>query len=176
MKVIVLTVIMFLFRQIQKIENDFDRSDCFRMYNCLQLLEETFNAFLMRRVVPALMICSPGIQVIAQYVCINHNISMPGFLIFPLMGLDASIANILIYTLASKVWSGSEKIRQSLRDNVIPFQKSKSLRKRQIASLSLLKIKFGSNYIDRGTSLNIQNFCFNQTMSLTLIKARKSTA
>lgn len=34
---------------------------------------------------------------------------------------------------------------------------------------TVLKIKFGSNFIDRGTPLVIQKFCLDQTMSLVLI-------
>lgn len=52
----------------------------------------------------------------------------------------------------------------------VPGLEGKKLIRRQVKGCSMLKVKFGSNFIDRGTPLVIQNFCINQTVSLTLIK------
>lgn len=148
---------------------------CIRLYKCIQVLEKSFNDFLMIRIVPALLIFSPGLQLIVQYVCINHHrdIPMPGFLVFPLIGGDAGINNILVFTLASGINIASERAIQGMRNKVIGLEQGKLLRRR-LRGCSVLKVKFGSNFIDRGTPLVIQNFCINQTVALTLIKSSKA--
>ncbi|OXA38752.1 hypothetical protein Fcan01_26387 [Folsomia candida] len=171
--VCLLTYFRVLHSQIAQIKKDQDMDTCIRLYRSIQILEKSFNDFLMVMIVPAMMICSPGIQLIVQYVCINHHkdIAMPGFLVFPTLGLDAGINNVLVFTLASHINIGSEKALQGMKEKVMGLEKRK-LMKRQIRACSVLKVKFGSNFIDRGTPLVIQNFCVNQTVALTLIKSR----
>lgn len=130
------------------------------------------NAFLKDRLLPGIMICSPLMQTAGMYVSINLHgeISMPGFLLFPIIAIDTGITNILVFTMASAVHNVSHRALTSLRRNSMKLPGMK-LSKRQMMAFSNLKIKFGSNFIDRGTPLVMQNFCINQTMSLTLIKS-----
>lgn len=120
----------------------------------------------MDRILPALMIIVPSMQVIVQYVCVVHHddIAMPGFLVFPLMGVDAIASNLLIYTFASFVHNDSEKLVKSLERKFFQGSTkwSRSFVKRMIKSLTVLKIKFGANFIDRGTPLIVQNFCITR--------------
>lgn len=53
----------------------------------------------------------------------------------------------------------------------VQFGGKRSLVTREIKACSVLKIKFGSNFIDNGTPLVIQDFCMNQTLNLLLISA-----
>lgn len=78
---------------------------------------------------------------------------MPGFLIFPLMGVTA----LYLY----------HSYQQGYR--IIRIRISRGILRRHILSCYALKVKFGSNFTDRGTALVIQNFCLHQTVSLTLI-------
>lgn len=75
---------------------------CIRLYKCIQILEKSFNDFLMGGIVPAMVICTPGRQLLVQDMCINHHkdIPMPGFLVFPLIGGDPVINNVFVFTLA----------------------------------------------------------------------------
>ncbi|OXA43273.1 hypothetical protein Fcan01_21973 [Folsomia candida] len=119
-----------------------------------------------------MLFCAPGVQLIAQYVCINHHaeIAMPGFLLFPLIGGDAGITNVLVFTLASYINIASERALQGMKDK-IRLLESKRFMIKQLRACSVLKVKFGSNFIDRGTPLVIQNFCISQTVTLSLIKS-----
>ncbi|OXA43101.1 hypothetical protein Fcan01_22054 [Folsomia candida] len=167
-----LTYFRILYSEISRIQQSDDVDACIRLYKCLQVLEKSFNDFLMYRMMPALLACAPGVQVIVQYVCINHHndIQMPGFLVFPLIGWNAGINNFLVYTLASGINIASETALQGMKNKVVGLRGQKLIR-RQLRACSLLKVKFGSNFIDRGTPLVIQDFCINQTVSLTLINA-----
>ncbi|OXA64469.1 hypothetical protein Fcan01_00363 [Folsomia candida] len=113
--------------------------------------------------------------IIAQYVTINHysDIAMPGFLAFPLIAVNCLTTNVVVFTLAAFVNSASEKVMESLGKKAGGLSGKKLLIKRQIRGCSVLKVKFGSNFIDRGTPLVMQTFCINQTVSLTLIKQGK---
>lgn len=133
------------------------------------------NVFLMVRVVPTVIICSITLQVISQYVCIklHDKIAMPGFLVFPLMCVDAFVVNVLVYSLASWVNSTSTEVLQSFERNTIQFGGRKSILAREIRACGVLKVKFGSNFIENGTPLVIQNFCLVQTLNLLLISGGK---
>ncbi|OXA40279.1 hypothetical protein Fcan01_24857 [Folsomia candida] len=162
--------------QIERIRTTPDLQACIKLYKYIQIYEKSFNAFLQPRVIPAIITCVPAIQIIALYVCLNHNedIEMPGFLVFPLLLVDGFGTVILIFTLASHVHNSSENVMQTLKKSVGKLTGNKSGLMRQIRSLSVLKIKFGSNFIDRGTPLVMETFCINQTVSLTLIKQGRS--
>ncbi|OXA64261.1 hypothetical protein Fcan01_00207 [Folsomia candida] len=150
-------------------------ANCIRLYRSIHLLEKSFNAFLMQRVLPAFMLVCTGIQIIGLYVGIMHHadIPMPGLLVFHLLGLDAAICSMLIFTMASFVHAKSSEVLQILGKTSVGITENtdRKLLRRELKSLSLMNVKFGSNFIDRGTPLNLQTFALNQTASLCLIKS-----
>ncbi|OXA61324.1 hypothetical protein Fcan01_00812 [Folsomia candida] len=98
---------------------------------------------------------------------------MPGFLIFPLLAIDTGIVNIAVYSLASNVYTKSEKILLSLGNKIDQRKKGKGrLINRQILSCSALRVEFVSNFFDRDTALVIQNFCIDEIVSVSLIGAK----
>lgn len=147
-------------------------SACLDIYRGVQVLEKMFNVFLKDQIVPGMVSCLPGIQIFSQYVCIklHSEIPMPGLLVFPMVLLDAVLNNILMFTLASSVNTLSGKILSSWRKALELFKRRTPIKK-QLKACTLMKIQFGSNYIDNGTPLVIQNFCLSQTLSLLLIKS-----
>lgn len=66
----------------------------------------------MLRVVPSVVGLIPMLQIVFQFVCIklHGKIAMPGFLIFPLILLDAVVTNAFVFTLASRVNSTSTEV------------------------------------------------------------------
>ncbi|XP_035708005.1 uncharacterized protein LOC118435717 [Folsomia candida] len=171
----ILTYFRVLLSQISIVKTPSDLHSCIKLYKSIQILEKYFNAFLLPRVIPVLITGVPILQIISLYVCLNHNqdIDMPGFLVFPLLLMEAAGTIIFVFTLASKINNSSETMVKFLKDGIRKGSGNKAHLKKEIKSLSLLKIKFGSNFIDRGTPLVIETFCINQTVSLTLIKHGK---
>lgn len=111
------------------------------------------------------------------YACINlhEELSKSGLVIIVIMGMDAIICNLVVFTLASQVHNSSLKIMRNLgRKSMALFGQGRSIAKRQLRACAILRVKFGSNFIDRGTPLVVETFCINQTMSLTLIKSGRS--
>lgn len=148
-----------------------DKKECLQFYRALQVLEKYMNAFLERRIVPVTMLTIPLNQIIGQYVsiCLHDTIPMPFFLMFPLIAVDTGVCNVLVFTLASWVHSGSLDVLRKLRR--LTCGRRNSVFAKNLKSCSLLKIKFGSNFIDRGTALVIQDFCMNQTANLVMINS-----
>lgn len=126
---------------------------------------------------PVILSCIPAIQIVGLYVCItlHEEIALPGFAIFPLLAIAATIHNILVITLAAMVNISSKRVLIILRLKIVGSNEGKmrKLLRRELAACGVLKIKFGNNFIDNGTPLVMQNFCINQTMSLCLVKAGK---
>lgn len=98
---------------------------------------------------------------------------MPGYLVFPLMGIDAGIFNVVVVSLASSIHGLSRKVLRSVTDRVMKLDIKRKVAKREFRACCNFKVKFGSNFIDRGTTLMIQNFCTNQTASLSLIQSNR---
>ncbi|OXA49376.1 hypothetical protein Fcan01_15930 [Folsomia candida] len=144
---------------------------CISKYRMIQLVEKIMNAFSMEQVVPSIVCGIPLLQIVLQYVIITMHgeIAMPVFLMFPATLFNAVVNNMLIFTLASWVYNSSVKVLRKLDMTILQYTRKSVIRK-QWKSCGRLKIKFGSNFIDGGTPLVIQNFCLNQTMSLILIK------
>lgn len=127
----------------------------------------------MARIVPVFITLVPTIQILTQYVCVmmHDEIPMPAFLIFPVIWVNVFVNNIFVFTLAS--WINNVSAR-TLREQVGALVKCRLSGRRshiikEVKACTVLKIKFGSNFIDKGTALVIQNFCLVQTMSLILI-------
>lgn len=160
--------------QIQSVRNEDDADDCIQFYRAIQVLEKYFNACPhIKRIIPLTVFITPTLQIITQYVCISLRdaVPLPGFLVFPLIAADTIINNVLILTLGSGVHSGSQKALQLLNRRKQRGLKPDRIIRRKVKSCSLLKIRFGSNFIDRGTPLVIQDFCMGQTVNLILINS-----
>ncbi|OXA47974.1 hypothetical protein Fcan01_17295 [Folsomia candida] len=121
-----------------------DQHSCLKLYRSIQILEKYMNGFLMARVAPMMVMSIPAIQI---------------------------ACGLLVYTFASWVSSTSTKVLQTHAGVTVQFGGKRSVLAREIRACGALKIKFGSNFIDNGTPLVIQNFCLNQTVNLLLISS-----
>ncbi|OXA41510.1 hypothetical protein Fcan01_23664 [Folsomia candida] len=162
-------------REIGKIRDTHDMKNCLKLYRQIQVLEKSLNAVLKDSILPSFVLGAPLIQIVSMFVCINlhEEIEMPGFVMFPMMWLDAIWANVFVFTLASCIHNVSKKLLQEIKNTGVWIENEKRLMKREMVAMSRLKIKFGSNFIDRTTPLTIQNFCWSRTMTLTLIWTKR---
>lgn len=142
-----------------------------KKYRGIQILEKYLNEWLKKVLVPTLITFVPALQILCQYVCIQmHNvIPMPGFPVVPLIIVDTIVVNILVFTLASYVCSSSTRVLLNIKGNTRKELRRSAIKK-DLKACSIMKIKFGTNFVDRGTPLVIQDFCLSQTMQLLLIK------
>ncbi|OXA53979.1 hypothetical protein Fcan01_11354 [Folsomia candida] len=160
--------------RIKETEISHNLSDCIHLYRSIQLLEKSFNSILMHRVIPPVMMLTAGIQIVGLYVYITHHKDIPthpGLLIFPLVGIEGIICNVLIFTVASFVYTSSLHVLRSLRKRAGNMRETKSwTASKELKSLTFMSVKFASNFVDGGTPLSIQTFCMNQIASLCLLQ------
>lgn len=147
-----------------------------RFYRRIQILEKHMNDITNVYILPALIIGVPLLQIVSQYVSItmHDDIPMPGFVLFPIMSVEAIITNVVVFTPASWVNGRSTRILARYARKITHCVR-KSVVVKERKACTMLKIKFGSNYVDQSTPLVIQNFCLNQTMSLILINTSRRT-
>ncbi|OXA54829.1 GTPase Obg [Folsomia candida] len=170
--VCILNYFEVLRRNVRHAEGAGELKACIEVYRGIQILEKLFNNFLMDRIVPGMLLLMPALQVLTQYVSVmmHEDIPMPLFLVFPIIWLNTVTNNILIFTLASWVNNTSTKVLKEQRSSIVK-QGFGAKRSTQVKACTVLKIKFGSNFLDRGTPLVIQDFCLNTTLSLILISS-----
>lgn len=153
-----------------KIQSDLHGLLIIQLYRYAQILDKSFNSFLSEQIIPAIMFCNPVIEIFSLFVCISYvnEVPMPGFLVFPFLLVASGVINIVIITLASRIYGLSRHLLTSL-ERMTLLKRSKLMR-RKLKACNKLKIEFGSNFIDNGTPVVLQNFCINQTLSLILLK------
>lgn len=166
---IVLQEIMLPYSLV-KIQSDLHGLLIIQLYRYAQILDKSFNSFLSEQIIPAIMFCNPVIEIFSLFVCISYvnEVPMPGFLVFPFLLVASGVINIVIITLASRIYGLSRHLLTSL-ERMTLLKRSKLMR-RKLKACNKLKIEFGSNFIDNGTPVVLQNFCINQTLSLILLK------
>ncbi|XP_035707910.1 uncharacterized protein LOC118435654 [Folsomia candida] len=143
-------------------------SESLRLYRGVQILEAQLNDYARIRVMPAFMSGVPFVEVLSLFVIIklHDQVPLPGFLLFPEGFITAGSALIVYETVAAILNTKSVQTIDIWKQR---FSRGKAKR-REVKSLRPLMVKFGSNYIDKGTPLITQDFCINQTVSMLLMK------
>ncbi|OXA48789.1 hypothetical protein Fcan01_16394 [Folsomia candida] len=146
-------------RDIRAAEKAAQFKSCTCIYRSIQILEKLFNGFLMLLILPSFMIFMPTLQVLLQYVCImmNNDIPKPAFLMFILVWMNVFVNNVLVFTLASWVNNVSIKVLKENEKAMIHMGHAtrRSAIMKEVKASTVLKIKFGSNFIDSGTPLGV---------------------
>lgn len=137
-------------------------------YRELQVLNRVMNSILLTKVTPTMVSVAPAIQVFGQYVCImlHKEIPYPQFILFPVTVWNSFACNMFFLSFASAMFGRSERVLKRMRG----LSANKKIRRKVRASWEL-RLKFGSNYVDQGTPLVIQDFCILQTVNLILMSA-----
>ncbi|OXA40072.1 hypothetical protein Fcan01_25179 [Folsomia candida] len=137
------------------------------IHRSLQVLEKQINQTLCTRVILATMMGAPINQIFCSYVLIKFWSYLPsaGFLTYPFAIFICVMSVVIFESLAAQMCIKSmDQCMNWLKEKGISY-----VSRRKIRSLQALRIKVGSNFIDRGTALVTQNFCINQTVSLLLM-------
>jgi hypothetical protein len=162
---------MIFYRKIVRTSNYKKHISCTKFARNMQILERILNNFLVYKITPLILVVGPYSQIFGIYTCIKFNSKFPFyvFMMFALICINAIVCNIVLFTFASWIQVQSQEAIVLWEKQCCKY-KRRSLLKKMIKTFVPLKIKFGSNFMDRGTALVIQNYVFNQTMSLLLIK------
>ncbi|OXA39733.1 hypothetical protein Fcan01_25595 [Folsomia candida] len=106
-----LTYLEILKGKILKSHTPQEICDSIQLYRAIFTLEKTMNKILQYRMVPAMIIFPPAIQIMTQYVSIklHSEIPMPGFLVYPILWMDCVICSVLIFSISAGVNTESER-------------------------------------------------------------------
>ncbi len=133
----------------------------------MQILEIHLNNYASVRIVPVFMFGVPLVEILSLFAIIKFHsqLPLPGFLILTEGFFTALTSTMVFETVASLLNTRSIEMLSVWRR--LGFKNK--VQRKKIRSQRPLKIRYGSNYIDQGTSLVSQDFCINQTVSLLLM-------
>jgi hypothetical protein len=143
-----------------------------RKYKEFQLLISMFNDIYQTNFFVNVMACGVFIIVSSGFFLISthhvDNLSVVTLLLLPITLTEYAIV-IIIFSLASKVWTNSIEFKLAWTRNHQMGNK-RSLSRKEQKSIQNLKIKVGaSNFIERNTPFILVSFCIEQTVSLLLV-------
>lgn len=141
------------------------RPSQFMLYRNLEVLERMLNNYGRGQLVPATLTIGPVVEIVSLFglIKMHAEIPFPGILVLP-MGFSGALCGVSLLEVASG------KLRTMSEDMLWSWQHGRSkYYRRKIQSMQPLTVRFGSNFIDKGTILATQNFCVNQTVSLLMM-------
>lgn len=138
-----------------------------KLYRNLQILEKQLNRTLSTRVIPAILVVVPAVEIFCTFVVIKLLRFLPSeeFYTYPYATFICVTVLMVFETFAAQLFVNSEQLCTDwLKEPGLT-----RLNRRRIRSLQPMRIKVGSNFVDRGSALITQDFCINQTVSLLLM-------
>lgn len=116
----------------------------------------------------------PNLQIFATFIVLSMKGRVPtyAYIGIGMLALETFLFNMIGFTVASFVNSKSIRVLGVLRNTCLTrggsFCKKKELVK-TLKSCRELRLYVGNNFVDRGTPLVMQSYCFSQLASLLLI-------
>ena len=141
------------------------------LWNQIQILERTFNAFQKEFRAPGFFTSLLLVQIGLQYVLIGYSrhLNMGDLILFIFFFVNSSSCIFMNYTLASWIYSHSKHLIGKWR-RLSPNKTRRGLHLKQLRAYRPLRVQFGSNFVDEGTPLVVQNFILVQTVNLLLMR------
>jgi hypothetical protein len=139
-------------------------------YRELQLLSHVFNNTYQIGVFAVYVAAAIGVIILSgSFMLIVYRESIPMFLCAAVINLTCYFLIGTFITFASHVWTTSDKIQISWKQN--PRLMKNPISRRTRLSVRNMKIKIGScNFIERMTPLVIISFCVEQTVTVVLLR------
>lgn len=141
-----------------------------RGYRKLQILEGVLNAACREKILPPFLVSFPLMQILATFVCIKFHDVMGGthFIFLVLLSLEAEILGLIYCTAEGVIYDKSETYLKGMKGVV----RSKEERK-MLKSYTPLRVRFGSNFLDRFTPLVFQKILCDTDDEFASFKVKK---
>lgn len=91
------------------------------------------------------------------------------FLMIPLLGLDTVLVMSVYAYVGGKITETSVSVRQRMIGRLVHGKDVKIIRL-QIETMHPVRMKFGTNFVEMQTLLNLLNFCMANTISVLLLR------
>ncbi|OXA49723.1 hypothetical protein Fcan01_15437, partial [Folsomia candida] len=144
-------------------------------YRVLYVVEKCFNDSyqdgIIAFTIPGLVTCL--IMVLCIVIRVSTLDGNVGLAVFPLIAVELVMLLGLFTRTGGNIYTTSGTILQNLRkrkhNKESFFKGRKSLEIKVLRSLPSLKVKFGQNFLEMATCINVLDFCVNRTVSLLLM-------
>lgn len=136
-------------------------------YRELQVFEKLLNSCIQGRICPAVVSACPIIEILGGFACIRlRQVLNPlEFAFFAMETLIVTVYGFVLISGAGKIYTGSLKWLRDCRAG----NENDRIKRRLLASLTPLKVRFGQNFVDGFTPLILQQFCTVQLANLLLV-------
>ncbi|OXA40179.1 Cytochrome bo(3) ubiquinol oxidase subunit 1 [Folsomia candida] len=158
-KSMLLNFLKILFPSISTGPTRISLSSRIELYRCLEIVGKELNHFGSSRIVPAVLIVCPMVQIFYTFVLIKFykTQSVGGIITYCTVVILCVLASMAFDTFASQIGVKSDQRRKE-------WGKERGLKKVErkiLTSLQPIRIRIGSNFVDRDTALmeiSIDNF------------------
>ncbi|OXA40244.1 hypothetical protein Fcan01_24886 [Folsomia candida] len=135
-------------------------------YREAHVLEQLLNSCTRTRIFPIFATTVPAFQIITAYACVKHYdvMEMTHLIAICLTMLDSTVFNLVLFIGSGKLY---EKAGAYLTGRMIRARGK--IETKFVKSLTPLKIRFGSNFVDELTALRVQHFCSIKIIDLLLL-------
>lgn len=146
-------------------------ADPLRRYKELLVWEKLMNACISGRMMAVVMAVIPVVQVLSScgLILVHSNVSLVqnAFLLFIM--IEAIVFVVFLLTAAGV---GYKKSIQWLQRQRAGRKWRERVWRKTIASFPPIKIHFGSNFVDPLTPLVVEDFCWDATISLVMLRKK----
>ncbi|XP_035707774.1 uncharacterized protein LOC118435592 [Folsomia candida] len=138
----------------------------------VKILESQFNTCFRKAFLPVLFFVVCFLNILSTFLCVSLGSSLfmelGKFIVFVVL-IDSLMIILIFGHLSGLVNQKSKKGLSYLnRQPHIVVERDGKIFTREVASCAPLKIRFGSNYVDRKTPLVMMSFCMKTTARLLL--------
>lgn len=163
---ILLSAIIILWNECKKCPDTLSA----RKYRNLMILEKLINSCVRARIFTIITMLCPILQIFGSYIIIKFHSSLEWSQLITVIMIDyyCILYNVMALGGAGSIHSKSCEWLIMTKNDCLEH-KSNKFRRREIKSMTPLRIWFGSNFVDHLTPLVIQHFCIGQTINLLLM-------
>lgn len=140
-------------------------------YRRLQIWEKLLNSFIKGRLMAHLMVGVSGIQIVIMIALIHRRNEM-GYgeiLCMSAVFLNTAFAQFLLLSACAETYKQSRRWVQRKKNMDFSLNNlQRKIAKKTLSSIRPLRVEFLDNFVDRLTPLLVQEFIWNQTISLVI--------
>ena len=164
----ILSLVLYVLELKKRIKDGFHIIESRSILMHLHVLERIFNDAFSKRSTPTIFTGILWILIGAQCTIIGFydRIDKSMTIWMTMAIVDGYIMNFVMYSIAGWVHEWSDNLIGKWRQNGI---NKNPLVRRQLRSCRSLKVKFGNNFVDKGTAFVVLDFVMAQTVNILLI-------
>lgn len=170
-----LQVIVLYVEMAQTFSLNITKQGMLQKYRKLQVWERIVNNTIRLRLMGEPMLFLSALHVVLTTSIVLFHEEMGSFMLglFLLILTEMVPFQFCVLTGAAEIYKLSLKWKREWKGGRAQFWEKGTLFRREVKSIRALKIEFADNFVDSLTPLIVQNFCWNQSISMILLNRIK---